>query len=174
MSEFFGHVADAALPVAIGLLVLTAAARGVLWAQLEGDERRLARQYLEPLATWCLIASGTYAFAICASGEAGVLPLGAAIAMAVAAILLRSDETAAEPKPAAEQQREPKAAAEQRREPKPDVRRSPVPETLGPETGGRRAFPEPVPTHGQTPEPTASASLWDEPQNGQRTGLWAR
>jgi hypothetical protein len=164
MSEFFGHVADAALPVAIGLLVLTGAARGVLWAQLEGDERRLARQYLEPLATWCLIASGTYAFAICASGEAGVLPLGAAIAMAVAAILLRSDETAAEPKPAAEQQREPK----------PDVRRSPVPETLGPETGGRRAFPEPVPTHGQTPESTASASLWDEPQNGQRTGLWAR
>jgi peptidoglycan/LPS O-acetylase OafA/YrhL len=139
MSEFFGHVADAALPVAIGLLVLTAAARGVLWAQLEGDERRYAQQYLEPLAIWCLIASGTYAFAICASGEAGVLPLGAAIAMAVAAILLRSDETAAEPTPAAEQQREPK----------PDV-----------------------PTHGQTPEPTAS--LWDEPQNGQRTGLWAR
>ena len=28
----------------------------------------------------------------------------------------------------------------------PDGRRSPVPETLGPETGGRRASPEPVPT----------------------------
>jgi hypothetical protein len=143
MSEFFGHVADAALPVAIGLLVLTAAARGVLWAQLEGDERRLARQYLEPLATWCLIASGSYAFAICASGDAGVLPLGAAIAMAVAAILLRSDETAAATT------HEPKPAAEQQREPIPDA-----------------------PTHGHTPEPTAS--LWDEPQNGQRTGLWAR
>jgi hypothetical protein len=95
MSAFFGHVADAALPVAIGLLVLTAAARGVLWAQLEGDERRLARQYLEPLATWCLIAAGTYASAICAGGEAGVLPLAAAIGVAVAAIVLRSDETAA-------------------------------------------------------------------------------
>ncbi len=91
MSEFFGHVASAALPVAITLLVLTAAARGVLWAQLEGDERRLARQYLEPLATWCLIAAGTYAFAICASGKAGMLPLGAALPLAVAAVLLRSD-----------------------------------------------------------------------------------
>jgi hypothetical protein len=153
MSAFFGHVADAALPVAIGLLALTAVARGVLWAQLEGDERRYAKQYLEPLATWCLIASGTYAFAICASGDAKVLPLGAAIALAVAAILLRSDET----------------AAVKADEPKPDVRRSPVPETLGPETGGRRAVPEPVPTHGHTPE-----SLWDEPTERPRTGLWAR
>jgi hypothetical protein len=167
MSEFFGHVADAALPVAIGLLVLTAAARGGLWAQLEGDERRLAQQYLEPLATWCLIASGTYAFAICAAGDAAVLPLAAAIALAGAAIVLRSDETAAVTA------NEPKPAAEQKREPKPDVRRSPAPETLGPETGGRRAFPESVPTHGRTPEPTAS--LWDEPiENAKRTGLWAR
>jgi hypothetical protein len=156
MSEFFGHIADAALPVAIGLLVLTAAARGVLWAKLEGDERRYAQQYLEPLATWCLIASAAYAFAICASGEAGVLSLAAAIALGVAAIVLRSE-----------------TAAVTADEPKPDVRRSPVPETHGPETGGRRAFPEPVPTHGRTPEPTAS--LWDEPtENGKRTGLWAR
>jgi xylulokinase len=31
----------------------------------------------------------------------------------------------------------------------PDVPRSPPPETLGPETGGRRAFPEAVPGHGR-------------------------
>jgi hypothetical protein len=144
MSEFFCHVADAALPVAIGLLVLTAAARGVLWAQLEGDERRLAQQYLEPLATWCLIASGTYAFAICAAGDAAVLPLAAAIALAGAAFVLRSDE------PAAVTGDEPKPAAEQQREPTPDV-----------------------PTHGRTPEPTAP-SLWDDANEAPRTGLWAR
>jgi hypothetical protein len=162
MSDFFGHVAGAALPVAVTLLVLTAIARGVLWAGIKGDEQRYARQYLGALATWCLIAAGTYTFAICAAGEAAPLPLVAAIALAVAAIVLRSDETAAvttdEPKPAA---------------PKPDVRRSPAPETLGPETGGRRAFPEPVPAHVRTPEPTAS--LWDEPtERAKPTGLWAR
>jgi hypothetical protein len=163
MSAFFGHVADAALPVAVALLVLTAVARGVLWARVEGDEQRIARQHLEPLATWCLIAAGIYVFAVCAAGDAGVLPIAAAIALAVAAIVLRRDETAAvttaEPKPA---------------EPKPDVRRSPAPETLGPETGGRRAFPEPVPTRGRTPAPAAH-SLWDEPtEEAKRTGLWAR
>jgi peptidoglycan/LPS O-acetylase OafA/YrhL len=157
MSDFFGHVAGAALPVAVTLLVLTAIARGVLWAGIEGDEQRYARQYLGALATWCLIAAGTYAFAICAAGQAAPLPLVAAIALAVAAIVLRSDET----------------AAVTTDEPKPDVRRSPAPETLGPETGGRRAFPETVPTHGRRPEPTAS--LWDEPtENAKPTGLWAR
>jgi hypothetical protein len=166
MSDFFGHVASAALPVAIGLLVLTAAARGVLWAQLEGDERRLAQQYLEPLATWCLIAAGTYAFAICASGDAGVLPLAAAIALAVAAILLRSDQTAAVTAD------EPKRDVERQPRPKPDVRPSPVPETLGPETGGRRAFPEPVPAHGRTPAP--ASSLWVDEESAPRTGLWSR
>jgi xylulokinase len=34
--------------------------------------------------------------------------------------------------------------------PTSDVRRSPPPETLGPETGGRRAFPEAVPRHGRS------------------------
>ena len=151
MSDFFSHVAGAALPVTITLLVLTAIARGVLWAQLEGDERRLAQQYLEPLATWCLIAGGTYAFAICAGGEAGVLPLAAAVVMGVAAVLLRMEGEPVD-------------------EPKADVRRSPVPETLGPETGGRRAFPEPVPTHGRTP---AETSLWQD-NEAPRKGLWAR
>jgi hypothetical protein len=144
MSEFFDHVAGAALPVAVTLLVLAGVARAVLWSQLDGEERRLAQQYVEPLATWCLIATGAYAFAICVSGEAGVLPLGAAIALAGAAIVLRTNETAAvtagAPKPTAEEPREPTAH---------------------------------VPTHGRTPEP--SASLWDEPsENAKRTGLWAR
>ena len=140
--------------------MLTAAARGALWAQLEGDEERIARQYLAPLATWCLIAAGTYAFAICASGEAGVLPLGAALLLAVAAVLLRAEGEPVD-------------------EPEVDVRRSPAPETLGPETGGRRAFPEPVPAHVRTPEPTTPAakpapSLWNDADETPRTGLWAR
>jgi len=156
MNAFFGHVADAALPVAVALLVLTAVARGVLWAGIEGDEQRIARQHLEPLATWCLIASGTYAFAICAAGKAAVVPLVAAIALAVAAIVLRSNETAAvtedEPKPAAKQSREPKPAAKQPRELELDV-----------------------PTHGRTPAPTPAAhSLWDDGNEPKRTGLWAR
>jgi hypothetical protein len=159
MSDFFDHVAGAALPVAVGLLVLAGVARAVLWAQLEGEERRLAQQYLEPLATWCLMATGTYAFAICADGDAAVLPLGAAMVTGGAAMLLRRDET--------------ETAAVTGDEPKPDVRRSPVPEALGTETGGRRAFQEPVPTHGRTPEPTAP-SLWDDANEAPRTGLWAR
>ena len=159
MSDFFGHVAGAALPVAITLLVLTAAARAMLSAKLEGDEGRIARQHLEPLSTWCLIAAGTYALAIGAAGKAAVLPLAAAIAMAVAAVLLRSEDR----------------PSEERVEPEPDVRRSPAPETLGPETGGRRAFPEAVPTHGRTPEPTQPAhSLWVDEESGPRQGLWAR
>ena len=114
MSAFFGHVADAALPVAVALLVLTAVARGVLWAGIEGDERRIARRHLEPLATWCLIAAGAYAFAICAAGKAGVLPLAAALLLALAAVLMRSDKTetaavrAEEPKPAPVRTEEPK------------------------------------------------------------------
>jgi hypothetical protein len=157
MSAFFGHVADAALPVAVALLVLTAVARGVLWSRIEGDEQRIARQHLEPLATWCLIATGTYAVATVIAGDAGVLPIAAAIALAVAAIALRNIEP----------------AAVKGGEPNPDVRRSPAPEPLGPETGGRRAPAEPVPTHGRTPAP--AGSLWDEPtENAKRTGLWAR
>jgi hypothetical protein len=155
MSDFFGHVAGAALPVAVALLVLTAIARGVLWAGIEGDEQRLARQHLDALAIWCLIATGTYAFATCAAGDAAVLPLSAAIALGVAAMALRSDGTAA-------------VTAD---EPKADVRRSPGPETLGPETPGRSAFPEPVPTHSRRP---AETSLWDDADQPQRTGLWAR
>jgi hypothetical protein len=122
----------------------------VLWAQLEGEERRLAQQYLGPLATWCLIAAGTYAFAVCASGEAGVLPLGAALLLAVAAVLLRSDAApeVAQPRPGAAQPR-PGAAQP---EPKADVRRSPEP-------------PAPAPT---------APSLWNEPENAPSKGLWAR
>jgi hypothetical protein len=144
------HVANAALPVAVALLVLTAIARAVLWARIEGEEQRIAAKHLEALSTWCLIATGTYALAIAAAGKAGVLPLGAAVVMAAAAVLLRTEETTDEPER--------------------DVRRSPSPETLGPDTGGRRAFPETVPVHGQTPR-----SLWDEPSaDAKRTGLWSR
>jgi hypothetical protein len=153
MSEFFGHVADAALLVAVALLVLTAVARGVLWSGIEGDERRIARQHLEPLATWCLIATGAYALATVLAGNAGVLPIAAAIALAVAAIALRNIE------PAAVTTNEPTAAAPKAAAPMSDIRRSPAPES--------------VPPHGRTPVP--SASLWDEPnENAKRTGLWAR
>jgi hypothetical protein len=91
MSAFMDDVAGAALPVAIGLLILAAVARAVLWAQIDdADVQRVARQYVEPLATWCLVAAGTQAVAVGAAGNAGLLPLVLPIGIGVAAVLLRS------------------------------------------------------------------------------------
>src|SRR5262245_53186665 len=106
------HVANAALPIAVALLVLTAIARGVLWSGIEGEEQRIAAKHLEALSTWCLIATGTYALGIVAAGQASVVGIGASIVMAAAAVLLRTEEFAA---------KEPAAA------PEPEVRRAPQP-----------------------------------------------
>ena len=85
-------VAQAALPVAVGLFIAAVAARAL-------D----ARAYLEALGMWCLIAAGITVFAIAASGEVRVLPLGVALLVGVGAALLRpapADEpVAAEPEP---------------------------------------------------------------------------
>ena len=93
-------VARASLPVAILLLVLAGSARAALWAQLD-DPRlaRLARQYLEPLSTWCLVAVATNLFAVSAAGKAGVLSLGVPLAVGAAALMLRP---AGEEEPAAQ------------------------------------------------------------------------
>jgi hypothetical protein len=94
MSSFLGHVANAALPVAVGLLVLAAAAQGMLLAQ---REHAGARRYLEPLSTWCLIALGTHALALIAAGRAGVFSLSVVLALAAGALLLRSAAETSEP-----------------------------------------------------------------------------
>ena len=91
-------VARAALPVAMGLLLLAAAARAALGAQVEDAEaKRLALQYLEPLSTWCLVATATYAFAVLAAGDAGAGALAVPLVLGVAAAALRSSGALAEP-----------------------------------------------------------------------------
>ena len=96
-------MARAALPVAIALLVLTAAARAVLWMRID-ELQGVARQYIEALGTWCLIALATYMLAASAAGDAGALSLAVSLALGAAAMLLRS---APEPSP----RPEPRAAA---------------------------------------------------------------
>jgi hypothetical protein len=108
MSAFFADVASAALPVAIALLVAAAAACGVLWIEVDNARaRRLARLYLEPLGTWCLIALATYVVAHIAAGG-GLLILFLPLGLAILAVLLRSADETGEPPP--EPEPEPLAA----------------------------------------------------------------
>lgn len=103
MSAVLHDVARAALPVAIALLVLTAAARAVLWMRID-ELQGVARQYIEALGTWCLIALATYMLAASAAGDAGALSLAVSLALGAAAMLMRS---APEPSPRAEPQQSP-------------------------------------------------------------------
>jgi hypothetical protein len=94
------HVASASLPVALGLLVLTAAARAVMWADVD-DARlaRVARDHLGPLSTWCLIFAALHAVALGAAGELGAGNGGVALIVAAAAVLLRTETGAAAEEP---------------------------------------------------------------------------
>jgi hypothetical protein len=84
-------VANAALPVALGLLVLGALAHVVLVTKV-GDAKlqRFARLYLVPLGNWCLIALGVHVFAIVAAGRTGIVALGVSLAIAGAAVLIQT------------------------------------------------------------------------------------
>jgi hypothetical protein len=107
MSAFFDHVASAALPVAIALLIATAAACGVLWADVHNAQaQRRARLYLEPLGTWCLIALATYVVAHIAAGG-GLLILFLPLGLAVLAALLRSADETDEPADESEPEEQP-------------------------------------------------------------------
>jgi hypothetical protein len=98
MSAFMHDVAQAALPVAIALLVFATTARAALWAQIEDAAvQRIARQYLEPLATWCLVAVATYALAVLAAGDISVVSLAFPVVVGAAAVVLRSDGETEEP-----------------------------------------------------------------------------
>jgi hypothetical protein len=147
MSALMHDVARAALPVAIGLLILAVTARVALSAGLDDDRaRRLAAQYLEPLATWCLVALATYAVALGLAGEAGVLSVAVALALGAAAMALRvSGETTEAPaRPAA-----------------------PAPEPT----------PAPEPAPAAPPPASPAGRLWADPtddETARRTGLWSR
>ena len=99
MTAFFAHVAGAALPVAVALLLLAAGARAALLAPLRDERaRRLAREYVEPLCTWSLVAALTYAVGIGAGAQASLTTLAVLLILAAAAILLRPvDESAPDP-----------------------------------------------------------------------------
>jgi hypothetical protein len=103
MTSFFDHVATASLPVAVGLLILAAAARAAMWAQVDDERvRRVAARYLEPLATWSVIAALVHAVGLGGSAELSFGGLAIGLAIAFGGVLLRpSAEQAAEPEPAA-------------------------------------------------------------------------
>ncbi|HWK25700.1 MAG TPA: hypothetical protein VNS09_04010 [Solirubrobacter sp.] len=82
---------QAALGVAIALLVLAACARGAILADVRDQPaRRLAERYLEPLGNWCAIAVVVYLLAVTAAGEVNVprIGLGVALGVLLAATLL--------------------------------------------------------------------------------------
>ena len=152
MSAFLHDVVHASFPVAIVLLILTAFARGALWLPADDDRvLRFARQYLEPLSTWCLVAVATNLFAVSAAGNAGVLSLGVPLAIGAAALMLR---------PAGEEQ----PAGQAEPEPRRPVR---APAPVAP------AAPAPVPARAPTPV----TSLWVEQADDATTRegrLWSR
>jgi hypothetical protein len=89
------HVAGAALPVAIGLLALAAAARLALWAPADDPRlRALAREHVAPLSTWYLIATGVYTVALGATGDASVLAFAVPLAIGAAAVAARGPQSA--------------------------------------------------------------------------------
>jgi hypothetical protein len=169
MSAFMHHVAGAALPVAIGLLVLAAVARGALAARVE---ERFARLYLEPLSTWAAIAFAVYLFAVVAAGDPGVLPIAAGIALGATALLLREPGQPVEAAPAAAPPR-PRPAATP---PSAAAAASPRAPAPTPPPAAPAAAPPPL-----APEAPASAPqrapggpLWDRPvEQPARTGLWS-
>jgi hypothetical protein len=72
------------------LLGLAATASGLLWARVDdAATRRIAAEYAEPLATWCLIALATNVAAVVAAGDAGVGSLALPVLLGLAAGLLR-------------------------------------------------------------------------------------
>jgi hypothetical protein len=122
VSAFLADVADAAMPVAVGLLIGAGAARATLSQLDHASARRLAHRYLEPLTTWCLIALGVHAVALLAAGEAGVFSLSLVLIAGGLAVLLRLvDEPEAD---VVEESAEPPAV--------PPVATAPIPVSEGP------------------------------------------
>jgi hypothetical protein len=150
MTAFMHDVARASLPVAIGLLILAATARAALWANLDDERaRRLAAQYLEPLATWCLVALATHTLALGLAGEASALAVALPLALGAVAVVLRVSGEAPE-RPAA-----------------------------APVAARTAAPAAPAPAAAAAPAPTAPADdrLWADPvddESTRRTGLWSR
>jgi hypothetical protein len=160
MTAFLHDVARAALPVAIGLLTCAAAARAVLWSGFDDAQaQRLARQYLAPLCTWCLVALATHVVALGAAGEASVLSLLFPLALGAAAAMLRW---------APERDTDAAAAAPARKAPAPAPAPAPTPAPA--------PAPAPAAPRAAAPAPP-TGRLWADPTEDEaatRTGLWSR
>jgi hypothetical protein len=175
MSEFLHHAAGAALPIAIGLLILAATGRLALAADLDDARtRRLAGQYLGPLSTWCLVAVAVYVIALAGAGDAGMGALALALGLCAAALAVRlsADE---EPAAGAHRARVRRGAATA--PPAPGDRRPSAdhrPDAATSPAGDRR--PSAGPTADRPPSPVASGGgLWAEPdEDHARSGLWSR
>lgn len=134
--------ATAALIVAIGLLVLAAAACAVQMTPVkDARARRLAHLYLDPLATWCLAAVVVHALAVVAAGDLVALKLVLPIGIGIAAFLLRWAD-------------EPDAAPAQERAASPAP--APAPSGASPRTAAASARPgTPAPARAAAPTPAA-------------------
>jgi len=196
MTTFMHDVARAALPVAIGLLTCTAAAAAVLWSRFDDAQaQRLARQYLEPLSTWCLVALATHTLALGAAGEASVLSLVLPLALGAGAVLLRSVPGSAARSAPAEPAKRHAAARSAPAEPaKRHAARSAAAEPVKRHAAGRSVPAEPVKHRAAAPPPPAprppadappattpaahpAAPLWADPADDEsttRSGLWSR
>ena len=86
-------IANAAFPVAVGLIMLAAVARAVLEWSSDVGFVRLAREHLQPLTTWCLIATFVYVGAHAASGDIGVLTIVIAAIIGGGAVFVRDSAT---------------------------------------------------------------------------------
>jgi hypothetical protein len=151
MSDAFHHIAAASLPVAIGLVVLTAIARALV-----NDERlgRIAREHIGALSTWCLMLVAVHAVALGGAGALGAGSVGVTLVIGAAAVLLRA-EYGAEEEPDDDAPQWAGAARER------------------PATGGEAAAAERAPAPaGASP---AAHSLWAERDDdaSSRSGLWA-
>lgn len=148
MSGLAHAAAGASLTVAIGLLVLAVTAAVVLWAQVDDPRaQRAARQYLEPLSAWCLVALGTYTLSLGLAGDLGVLSLALPLVLGAAAVVLRS------------------AAETGTTRPVPRAARAAAPP--------QAAAPAPPPS--DAPAPAPDATLWaGGDDRAPRTGLWSR
>ena len=97
MTGALHDVARAALPVAIALLGLAAAARAVRWLRIDDAQaQRIASQHLDPLSTWCLVAAAVCTLARGAAGDS-LLALAFPVLIGVAAVLLRTPGETSEP-----------------------------------------------------------------------------
>jgi hypothetical protein len=183
VSAHFHDVASAALPVAIVLLLLAAAARVAVWQRIGGSEERLARAYLEPLALWSLGAFAVHVVAIGAAGEAGVVSVGVPLVLgAVAALLHPAGEAVARqaleaddhpPAPA----RPPAAAAPAR--PAAAPRPAPAPTSAAPSPAPRTPAPAAPATPAAAPadDRAPGGALWadgDDDERSHPSGLWSR